>query len=262
MEIGSKGIARISIIPMRETHSDKSEMVSQLLFGDHYSVLEISENEKWLKIRMNFDDYEGWIDKNQHHSISEEYFEQINNSDYKISLDLSSTILFNKHQTNIVRGSILPISTNEIFKIEEQLAFNGESKSLSEKRDADFVLQIARKYLNSPYLWGGRSPFGIDCSGFVQIVFRIGGYKLPRDASQQVSFGQDIDIDDAEVGDLAYFKNGEGRIVHVGIIAGEGQIIHASGKVRIDTLDKKGITHKATKALTHQLHSIKRILKT
>ena len=262
MEAGNKGIARISIIPLRESHSNKSEMVSQLLFGDHYTVLEVSENEKWLKIKMSFDGYEGWIDMNQHHSISDEYFVQINNSDYKISLDLSSTILFNKHQTNIVRGSILPISTNEIFKIEEQLAFNGESKSLSEKRDAEYLLQIARKYLNSPYLWGGRSPFGIDCSGFVQIVFRICGYKLPRDASQQVSFGEEVDIIDAVLGDLAYFKNGEGRIVHVGIISGEGQIIHASGKVRIDTLSDAGITNKLTNVLTHQLHSIKRILKT
>lgn len=261
MEIGDKGIARISIVPVRAEASDKSGLVTQLLFGDHYTITGVSENEKWLRIQIHFDQYEGWIDCKQHHHISTEYFNQINNSDYKISTDITSTILFNKHQTNIVMGSILPIATNEIFKVEEQLAFNGEAKSLSSKRDIEFLKQIAKRYLNSPYLWGGRSPFGIDCSGFTQIVFRICGYTLPRDASQQEKKGEEISFEKRVEGDLAFFRNEEGRIVHVGIVLENDEIIHASGKVRTDRLSNEGIVNSETHQITHIFHSIKRIIR-
>ena len=261
MEIGNIGIARISIIPLRSEPSDKSEMVSQLLFGDHYTIVDISENRNWVKVQMYFDGYEGWMDAKQLHLISNDYFDQINSSDYKICTDISSTILFHKHQTTIVLGSILPIATNELFKVEEQLAFNGESKSLSSKRDAEYVKQTAFKYLNSPYLWGGRSPFGIDCSGFVQIVYRVASYKLPRDAYQQARLGGEIEFNKALSGDLAFFKNEEGRITHVGIVLEDNEIIHASGKVRIDKLSKDGIIYAQSGILTHQLDSIKRILR-
>lgn len=261
MEIGEKGIARLSIIPVRAEASDKSELVTQLLFGDHYTITGISENKKWIRIQIYFDQYEGWIDAIQHHQISEDYFNQINNSDYKICTETASTILFNKHQTNIVMGSILPIATNEIFKVEEQLAFNGEAKSLSSKRDFEFLKQTAKKYLNAPYLWGGRSPFGIDCSGFTQIVFRICGYLLPRDASQQVKKGEKVSIEDRKEGDLVFFNNDDGKIVHVGILLEKDEIIHASGKVRIDTLNDKGILNNESQRITHKLHSIRRLIK-
>lgn len=261
MEIGSKGIARLGVIPVRSEPSDNSELVTQLLFGDHYTVTGTEKGAKWLRIQLYFDGYEGWIDTKQHHPISREYFEQINNSDYKISTDVVSTILFKKHQTMIVIGSVLPISTNEIFKVEEQLAFNGESKSLSTKRDFEFLKQIARKYINAPYQWGGRSPFGIDCSGFSQIVYKICGYQLPRDASQQVEKGEKVDFSDRAGGDLIFFENGSGKITHVGILLNENEIIHASGKVRIDLLKEDGIYLQESNIKTHHLHSIKRIMR-
>ncbi len=208
MEIEDKGICRLGIVPVRSANSDKSEMVTQLLFGEHYTILEISEDEKWCRIKIHYDGYEGWIDVKQHQQISTAYFDQINNSDYKISLDTSSTILYKKHPIIVVMGSILPISTNELFKMEEQLAFNGDAKSLSQKRGFDFIKQTAQKYLNSPYLWGGRSPFGIDCSGFTQIVYRINGYYLARDSSEQYKQGEVIqDVANTKPGDMAYFQN-------------------------------------------------------
>ena len=262
MEVGEHGISRLSVVPVRATGSDKSEQVTQLLFGDHYTILEISDNTKWLKIKVCYDEYEGWIDVRQHNFISEAYYNQINSSDYKICTDLTSSILYKKHHISIVLGSILPISTSELFKIEEQLAFNGESKSLSQKREYDFLKQIAMKYLNAPYQWGGRSPFGIDCSGFTQNVFRIGGYTLPRDASQQVRKGQMVDgVDKSKPGDLAFFSNKEGAITHVGMLLEGGTIIHASGRVRIDTFDERGILDVDSGILTHTLSAIRRVLK-
>jgi hypothetical protein len=262
MEFPERGICRLSVIPMRANPEDTGEMVSQLLFGEHYSALQISDDKNWLKIETFHDGYTGWIDTKQHHEITEEYFNQINNSDYKISLDTCSSILFRKNTINILMGSILPISTHELFKMEEQLAFNGESKSLGQKRDFEFLSEVAMKYLNAPYLWGGRSPFGIDCSGFVQQVFRICGYKLPRDSHEQAETGVPVsNLLDYLPGDLAFFEDRKGKIAHVGIILDDGNLIHASGQVRINPLTEDGIPDESTNRITHKLFSIKRILR-
>ena len=122
-----KGVCRLSIVPVRAEASEKSEMVTQLLFGDHYTIIGATHEGSWLQIRIFFDDYVGWISANQHYAISEEYFEQISHSDYKISLDVCATMLYKKHTMSIVMGSVLPISTQELFSPEEHLAFNGES---------------------------------------------------------------------------------------------------------------------------------------
>lgn len=260
MEVGDKGICRLSIIPLRSEPSDRAEMVTQLLFGDHYEILKSDKDNKWIRIKIHYDGYEGWIDTKQHTQISESYYKQINNSDYKICTDTFANILYQKHQINIVIGSILPISTNELFKMEEQLAFNGEAKSLSQRRDYEFINWVSRKYLNTPYVWGGRSPLGIDCSGFVQNVFRLSGYFLPRDTSQQVNHGKTVTFEESQPGDLAFFSV-QDKVAHVGIILEGHSIIHASGKVRIDQLAGFGIINIEDGKNTHDLSSIKRILK-
>jgi len=254
------GVCRLSIIPVRGEASDKAELVTQLLFGDHYEVLASSKDKKWFQIRIHFDQYEGWIDSIQHHSISKEYFEYINRADFKISTDITTSILYNKNPIVIVMGSIIPISTSELFKMEEQFAFNGESKSIGLKRDADYVRATAQKYLNAPYLWGGKSPFGIDCSGFTQMVFKINGYKLYRDASQQVKQGRKVVFKDAQPGDLAFFRNKTDNVSHVGILMPDERIIHASGKIRIDYFNEEGILHTDKKVYTHSLAQIRRVL--
>lgn len=252
----------MSIVPVRAAAADQSEQVTQLLFGDHYTIIDVSESGKWLKIKIYFDDYEGWIDAKQHYPVSDEYYEQINNSDYKITLDYTSNILFKKKLINIVIGSVLPIATNELFKMEEQLAFNGDAKSLNQRREFDFIKVIAFRYINSPYLWGGKSPFGIDCSGFVQQVFKIAGYRLQRDARKQAVQGEKVDgLEQASPGDLLYFSNNEGRINHVGILLEDNEVIHASGQVKVDKVDEKGIYSENDELYTHQLAAIRRVLK-
>lgn len=261
MSTDSYGICRLSIVPVRAEPSDKSEQVSQLLFGEHYQILESTPDKKWLRIRVYADQYEGWIDNKQGTFITAEFFEYLNRTELKISTDLTSSILFNKNRLLILIGSIIPISGSELFRMEEQLAFNGEAKGLGIKRDFEFLKGIAEKYLNAPYLWGGKTPFGIDCSGFTQMVFRISGYALARDAWQQATQGKPVPVlSESRPGDLVFFKNHEERIHHVGILLGEGKIIHASGKVRIDTVTPEGIVSGDTGQKTHTLSHLRRVL--
>jgi hypothetical protein len=254
------GVCRLSLVPVRVESNDKAELTTQLLFGEHYEVLSVSKDKKWLKIRVHFDQYEGWIDVKQHHSITKEHFDYINRADFKITTDITTSILYNKIPLAILMGSIIPISGSELFKMEEQFAFNGESKSLGQKRDAEFLKITAKKYLNAPYQWGGKSPFGIDCSGFVQLVFKINGYRLLRDAEQQAKQGKAVSFKEIQPGDLIFFKSKENKIVHVGIFLGDDKIIHASGKVRIDHLTEEGILHSESKVFTHSLSHVRRIL--
>jgi hypothetical protein len=257
-----KGICRLALIPMRKEPDDQSEMVNQILFGEHYEIQNRSIDGKWMEIALQFDGYTGWIDSKQNHFISEEYFEQIGRSDYRVCIDILSHIYFRQVHLHIPIGSIIPISTNELFKLEESISFSGNTKSLGQKKDMNFLEKTALKYLHAPYLWGGKSPFGIDCSGFTQQVFKICGYSLPRDAWQQEKKGLMVEgLPGILPGDLVFFKNDTGRINHVGIYLDGGRIIHASGKVRIDKLDEKGIFDSARGVYTHAMNSIKRILK-
>ncbi len=261
MEILDYGVCRLSIVPVRAEASDKSELTTQLLFGDHYEVNDTSKDKKWLKIRINFDQFEGWLDAKQHHTVSREYYEYFNRAEFKITTDVTASILYNKSPQIILMGSMIPISSSELFKMEEQFAFNGEAKNLGQKREYEYLRNVAIKYLNAPYLWGGKSPFGIDCSGFVQMVFKICGYRLFRDSWQQSNQGKSFrNIEQSKPGDLIFFKNAEAKVNHVGILLEGDRIIHASGKVRVDHLNEEGILNLETKIYTHQFSHVRRIL--
>ncbi|MFT7590038.1 MAG: hypothetical protein ACI959_002260 [Limisphaerales bacterium] len=261
------GICTLSSIPVRKEPGDASEMVSQLLFGEYW--LSISEEEKWIMIRMT-DGYEGWIDRKQatflpkplKHKDLGDLTERIKTIQESCSLDLVQSATSKDRHIPLLIGSSLPQYDGMSFNLlGEKFVYNGGATDAGQPpSEPAQIVKISLKYLGAPYLWGGRSPFGIDCSGFVQVVYKIAGYQLPRDAWQQAGEGLVIEfVHAAREGDLAFFDNEEGRITHVGIVMADQKIIHASGKVRIDTLDHYGIFDPETKRYTHKLRVIKRI---
>src|SRR5258708_25885335 len=136
------GVCGLEIVEVKKTAAENAEQVTQLLFGDHYEVHAVSPDKRWISIMITTDQCEGWIDFRQHHSITPEYLEQINQADFKITLDVAATLLYKKSPMTIVMGSIVPISTSELFKTEEQLAFNGETKCLNQRRDFEFLKDV------------------------------------------------------------------------------------------------------------------------
>tara|TARA_B100001758_G_scaffold247628_2_gene266257 strand:- start:10578 stop:11342 length:765 start_codon:yes stop_codon:yes gene_type:complete len=250
------GISNLSIVPMRNEASDLSEMVNQILFGEHFKILE--SRKEWSKIRLAHDSYEGWICNKQWIEIEEDNYKKLDKEVSTITTDILDIISKDLHQP-IVIGSILPSfkSGHAIFN-SEMYQFNGLTTPGFTQKDK--LIENALIYLNAPYLWGGRSPLGIDCSGLTQMVYRLQGIDLPRDAYQQAEVGTTLSfIEESEPGDLAFFDNNEGKVIHVGIIMENNHIIHASGKVRIDSIDQQGIFNKNLGKHTHKLRLIKSI---
>lgn len=246
------GICHLSVAPLRLEPSDRSEIISQILFGEAFEIIE--EQVKWTKIRCLWDDYEAFIDVKQYKLVDE----RTANHTLKSKLLLSPVSQIehqNSHQYISIGSNIDPF-LNSIydFKLSKSEVF-----TVSSDKKID-VEQLAIKWLKSPYLWGGRSIFGLDCSGYVQVVFKFYGHALPRDAYQQAELGEAINfIQEAKPGDLAFFDNDEGKIIHVGIVLSDQRIIHASGEVRIDKLDHQGIFNEEIQRYTHHLRIIKRL---
>ncbi|MCL5129135.1 MULTISPECIES: C40 family peptidase [unclassified Algibacter] len=246
------GICNLSIVPLRLEPSDASELVSQVIYGDLFKVLEQRKN--WSKIRIAFDTYEGWVDNKQYAEITEEQYSDLKMQPLKLSGDLVEFIQDKNEQLHpIVFGSGL----NGL----SVLNHGYDGGLISGRHPKSQIIQTAFTYLNAPYLWGGKTPFGIDCSGLTQMVYKLNGYKLLRDASQQATQGEALSfIEESEPGDLAFFDNSEGVITHVGLIMEDNYIIHAHGKVRIDRLDHSGIYNVDRNIHTHKLRVIKKII--
>ena len=244
------GICNLSIVPVRIVDSYKSEMINQLIYGDIIEILE--EKEKWVKIKSVFDDYIGWIDKKQYFKIDDNITIDLNKPVY--SIDLVEFIENNNNELFTI-----PIGS-DISNI-SLMNHKFDGKTISGKNNRNSIVHTALSFLNSPYLWGGKTPFGIDCSGFTQMVYKINGYKLSRDAKDQANQGETLSfIEESEAGDLAFFNNDQGDIIHVGIILQNNHIIHASGKVRIDRIDHSGIYNNDLNKHTHSLRYIKKII--
>ncbi len=257
------GIITKILSPVRSGPDHRNEMINQMLFGEGFIIKE--EIGEWIKIESLLDSYSGWIVRKEIKTVTKENIEI--NFKTKAVITKRLTLIYNANDKDenflILPGSTLPGfnkqkntfhigSTNYIV---ETNSFTEQARDLKEA-----IIETARTFLHAPYLWGGRSVFGIDCSGFTQIVFKINGINLPRDASQQAGIGALVPfLKESKPGDLAFFDNEDGNIMHVGILAGQGKIIHASGDVHIDSIDYQGIIEGASKGYSHKLRLIKSI---
>lgn len=257
------GLNTNPVLPVRKEAHEQSEMTTQLLFGEVFSIDE--KTEKWYHIFNYNDKYTGWVDKkmitkivdNSYTNFTSDKPDIIFKSFAECKLEKDPIILpagsfihsYNKEkQTFILNDKTYSIPVDFLFKNNQQAS--GET-----------IIDIAKSFLNAPYLWGGKTIFGIDCSGLTQVCFSICGIQLPRDASQQIMHGDLVDfLQEAVAGDLAFFENEEGKICHVGILINKSTIIHASGKVRIDSIDNLGIKTDENGKYSHKLRLIKRIL--
>lgn len=244
-----------SVVPMRANASHSSETVSQMLLLEGATVLE--ESGDFIKVKTFLEGYEGWCAKNQLVIVEEEI------AGLQTDFILNEIMFAEINQQRIILPIGTPIPKEKKISL-GNYSFDFTSLPQPENKprfDKEEIEKITFRMLHTPYLWGGRSSFGIDCSGFTQYFYRYFGKILPRDAYQQVSIGEEVGfLQESKIGDLAYFDNEKGRIVHVGILLDPQTIIHSSGLVRIDKIDSEGIIHTQTGKRTHRLRTIKRIL--
>jgi len=243
-------------VPLRSGPSHKSEMLSQVLFGEKYTVQDKSGN--WIKIETLFDKYMGWIDT--------DHLQQSTDEDNNTGSVLNKSLLcFKNDKTKIVLEAGCEVYNPDFydkkFVIGENIYHTCSEFTNSHLSNNDSLADTALKFINSPYIWGGRIPSGIDCSGLTQLVYKINGIAIPRNSWQQADAGKNIDfIDESEPGDLVFFDNDRGKITHVGMIFSKGLVIHASGRVRIDAIDHQGIFKPEIGGYSHKLRTIRRIV--
>lgn len=249
------GICNLAVIPLRAEASDKSEQVSQVLFGEAFEIVEWAE--RWAKIITANDRYEGWIGRLQFVMLGHINFKNLQQSPPPITYR-AVTQAWKKPDNTVL---YLPVCSSLVFLKGTTCRINNEEFEIIGEIGETAGLDVtAKSFLNTPYLWGGRTHYGIDCSGFTQAVFKLQGACLKRDAWMQAEQGDVVDfLAEAKLGDLAFFDNAEGRITHVGIMLNNEQIIHASGRVKIDRIDSQGIYSEEQKRYTHKLRIIKRI---
>lgn len=252
-------VCTVAIMPLRAESDDRSEMVNQVLFGETLEVLE--QNSNWAYVRLTYDQYQGWVDPKQFIIIDEQEMKNLNSLPQFYSSDLIQFAVNdrNKQIMPLAVGSHLSGLAQKMISIAgHRYTYEGAAVSSKITPARNKIIDNAMIFLNASYLWGGKTPFGIDCSGLTQTVFKLSGIKIPRDASMQAKQGKTVNfITDAFVGDLVFFDNEDGNIIHVGILLGDNKIIHASGKVRIDAIDHQGIFNVDTNSYSHKLRLIK-----
>ena len=255
------GICLNPLVPLRAAPTEKSEMTDQVLFGEDFEILE--GNNQWMYIKRRVDAYEGWFNSRHYLPCTGDQIHQMADSpNHTLNLPFNRLMVDNTPLI-LPAGSILPFFDREKkhFRLGEKEYTLQENLQEDKNNKRELIETTARQFINAPYLWGGKTVFGMDCSGFTQILYRIAGIDIPRDSHQQVEHGTTVNfVKEARTGDLAFFGNDEGRISHTGIMLESGHIIHASGKVRLDPIDQQGIYNREIKRYTHRLRVVKRMI--
>jgi gamma-D-glutamyl-L-lysine dipeptidyl-peptidase len=257
-------VSALPVVPLRAEPSEKSEMISQLLFGEHVIVHEKQQN--WCFVEFSHDGHQGWLTGSMLHYITEESVSEFAGGNHRVLGSLLIPVFNNvtKNTCYIPAGSNLnryKPASNSFHLADLHFTCREEPVFYHRENVRENISLAAHKFLNIPYLWGGKNPFGMDCSGLTQVIMKIFGKAIPRDSVQQVSEGKMVNfISEAKPGDLAFFDNEEGRIIHTGIIVNNQQIVHASGRVRLDKIDHQGIYSSTLKQYTHRLRVIKNVL--
>ncbi len=246
-------ISVVPVAPLRAEPAHRSEMVSQLLFGESCDMLETGNDFVWVK--AVYDGYTGWCQRSQLADAGDAYI-----SDSSFVAAYTGEVLINgescvvPHAAHIEPGELIAGGYTILSLVENA------HRPVVDDDKAALIKAYAFRYLNTAYLWGGKSVFGVDCSGLVQQVFKMAGIWLPRDSADQAGQGHTVEfLQSARLGDLAFFDNDEGHITHAGIMLSNHEIIHASGYVHADPIDNAGIIHHITGARTHRLRIIKRL---
>lgn len=248
---------------MRAEPSERSEMVSQLLWGETFRVEE--ESDRWLRIHSNLDRYSAWVNPLMVTLVNDEAWALEVGVPYHVAqAPLSYAVNEKTRERVLIPQGALLYRYNEASHTFALLQHSYKLELPPEKLPANkrsALLAAAQSLVNAPYLWGGRTALGIDCSGLTQLAYRVVGIPIPRDAYQQAEKGETVSfLDSAQPGDLAFFDNEEGKITHVGMLLGSGRILHASGTVHVDSIDSEGIFSKAQNKYTHRLRVIKRLV--
>ncbi|HMQ46077.1 MAG TPA: NlpC/P60 family protein [Saprospiraceae bacterium] len=254
-------ICSASVVPLRSGASHRSELASQLLFGELVEVLE-KKGKQWVKVRCETDNFVAWVADNQLKPITPSEFDRYRKH-FAFCLDLFQPILAQSYGIPITLGARLPDFDGIRFALENSVyTFSGQAVFPRDIRNpAEFILKIARKYLFAPHFQGGRSPLGIDSAGLIQLLYSLVNIPLPRLVEQQVFLGRPVDfIDQVRPGDVAFFENRQGRIIHCGLILSAQEVLHAYGSVRIDPLDHFGIYNSEAGRYTHFLRVVRRFL--
>ena len=253
------GVCNLNAVAMRTEPDSASEMHTQVLFGETFSIED--ETAGFYQIKTDYDDQQGWIAKHQVCLVDTEEHRRIFAAEKTFTNELVSFLTETDSMlTPLSLGAVLPDIVNNEFTIgDHAYFFEGESKyGVYEKSQ---IVKSAFLYINSPFLHGGRTPFGIDSAGLIQMIYKINGHYLPRKSHEQAKLGEVLSfIEESEPGDLAFFDNDEGEIIHVGILLENNYIIHCHGKVRLDRLDQSGIFNVDTHRHTHKLRVIKKML--